>query len=77
MAKQFWRRRQLLAEHRHAWKDFACNAVEGYMDTMAVSLEELIRHIEKRQQQMRRKREAALQRAPRGPPPSVIIPPQA
>ena len=51
-------REQRLAERRGDGKDFACDAVEGYMAAMRVSLDDLI--------QNRRERDESLKRLSRG-----------
>jgi len=43
-------RRTRITERRRATKDFACSAVGGYMNTLQVSREELVRYFEEREQ---------------------------
>jgi len=41
-------RQQRIAEHRASEKQFACNAVIGYMECLHVSLDDLLRYFEAR-----------------------------
>jgi hypothetical protein len=47
-AKPPLERKQWLAERRHDSKDFACDAVEGYMGALQVSRDELIQYLTRR-----------------------------